>query len=303
MKAASQISRDEIRSQLDAKRAFLLIDVLPAEFYEEAHLPGAKQACVFEVNFLEQVRALAPDKGTPIVFYGSGSQNLASATAAEKLLNAGYLHVYDYRAGIEDWLAAGYSVEGNRREQKQEEEPREGSYLVDTGQSEIQWTGRNLNGTHTGTLKLLSGTIEVESGRVTRGAFMIDMQSIRDRDIEDSEMRHLLNSHLASDDFFDVQRFPTAEFRLTRIASIAGVAAGSPNAELSGELTIKGVSREISFRGVTATTPDGRIAAEAHFDIDRTQWNVLYGSGKFYEKLGKHLVHDDVAIFLKLITR
>jgi hypothetical protein len=54
---------------------------------------------------------------------------------------------------------------------------------------------------------------------------------------------------------------------------------------------------------VTAPTPDGRLAAEAHFDIDRTQWNVLYGSGKYYEKLGKHLVHDDVTILLKLITR
>ena len=302
MKVAALISRDEIKSQLDARRPFLLIDVLPRECYEEAHLPGAKDACVYEVNFLDQVRKLAPEKDTTIVLYGSGPQNLASATAAEKLLNAGYLHVYDYRGGIEDWLAAGYSLEGNRREEKHED-PREGSYTIDTEQSEIQWTGRNLNGTHTGTLKLLSGTIEVESSRVTRGAFMIDMQSIRDKDIENSEMRHLLNSHLASDDFFDVKRFPTAEFRLTRIAPIEGAAAGSPNAEFSGELIMKGVSREISFRGVTAPTPDGRLAAEAHFDIDRTQWNVLYGSGKFYEKLGKHLVHDDVTISLKLITR
>jgi len=302
MKVAPRISRDEIKSQLDARRAFLLIDVLPAEFYEEVHLPGAKDACVYEINFLDQVRKFAPDKDTPIVLYGSGPQNLASATAAEKLLNAGYLHVYDYRGGIEDWLAAGYSVEGNRREEK-DEDLREGSHPIDTEQSEIRWTGRNLNGTHTGTLKLLNGTIEVENGRVTRGAFMIDMQSIRDKDIENSEMRHLLNSHLASDDFFDVKRFPTAEFRLTRIAPIEGATAGSPNAELSGELIMKGVSREIFFRGVTAPAPDGRLAAEAHFDIDRTQWNVLYGSGKFYEKLGKHLVHDDVTILLKLITR
>ena len=100
------------------------------------------------------------------------------------------------------------------------------------------------------------------------------------------------------------KRFPSCEFRLTRIAPIEGAAAGSPNSELSGELIMKGVSREISFwRGDRAHAPDGRLAAEAHFDIDRTQWNVLYGWGSFTEKLGKHLVHDDVTISLKLITR
>ena len=83
MKAAQLISRDEIKAQIDAKRAFLLVDVLPAEFYDEAHLPGAKDACVYEVTFLDQVRKLAPDKDTTIVLYGSGPQNLASATAAE----------------------------------------------------------------------------------------------------------------------------------------------------------------------------------------------------------------------------
>ena len=50
------------------------------------------------------------------------------------------------------------------------------------------------------------------------------------------------------------------------------------------------------------TTADGLLAADAHFDIDRTRWNVLYGSGKFYEKLGKHLVSDDISLALKLIA-
>ena len=71
MKVAALISRDEVKSQLDESRAFLLIDVLPTEFYEEAHLPAAKDACVYEVNFLDQVRKLAPDKDTTIVLYGS----------------------------------------------------------------------------------------------------------------------------------------------------------------------------------------------------------------------------------------
>jgi hypothetical protein len=49
-------------------------------------------------------------------------------------------------------------------------------------------------------------------------------------------------------------------------------------------------------------TADGLLAADAHFDIDRTRWSALYGSGKFYEKLGKHLVNDEVSLALKIIT-
>jgi rhodanese-related sulfurtransferase len=90
MKAAPPISRDEIKSQLDARRAFLTIDVLPAEFYEEVHLPGAKDACVYEINFLDQVRKFAPDKDTPIVLYGSGPQNLASASFTRNWANISF---------------------------------------------------------------------------------------------------------------------------------------------------------------------------------------------------------------------
>jgi polyisoprenoid-binding protein YceI len=77
---------------------------------------------------------------------------------------------------------------------------------------------------------------------------------------------------------------------------------GNPNFQISGDLTLKGVTRELGFRTILAPTPDGLLAADAHFDIDRTHWNVLYGSGKFYEKLGKHLVNDEISIALKFVT-
>jgi polyisoprenoid-binding protein YceI len=72
--------------------------------------------------------------------------------------------------------------------------------------------------------------------------------------------------------------------------------------QVTGELTLKSVTNEIAFPAIIGLTPDGLIAADAHFDIDRTRWNVLYGSGKFYEKLGKHLVNDAVSLALKLVT-
>jgi polyisoprenoid-binding protein YceI len=301
VKIPQQINRDELNTLIRSQDSSVLIDVLPAEYYEDAHLPGAKNACVYEVTFLDQVGQLAADKECVIVVYGSGPRNLASATAAEKLLHAGYRNVFHYRGGLEDWMAAGFGVEGNRRA-KDDEKRLDGSYTIDCEQSRVEWTGRNLTGSHTGTIKLLNGTIAVANDRATHGAFTIDMRSIEDADIADLSMRGLLISHLKSDDFFDVDHFPTAEFRLSAIRPIEGVTPGSPNSEVSGELTMKGVTRELTFPAVIGPAADGRIAAEAHFDIDRTKWNVLYGSGKFYEKLGKHLVHDNVTVGLKLIA-
>jgi hypothetical protein len=60
------------------------------------------------------------------------------------------------------------------------------------------------------------------------------------------------------------------------------------------------VSNEVTFPAMLAPAADGLLAADAHFDIDRTRWNVLYSSGKFYEKLGKHLVNDEISLALKL---
>lgn len=299
MKTPQPINSDELNALIRRQDSFVLIDVLPAEYYEDAHLPGAKNACVYDVTFLEQVGQLAADKERAIVVYGSGPRNLASATAAEKLLHAGYGNVFDYRGGLEDWMAAGFGVEGNRRA-KGEEERLDGDYIIDCEKSRVEWTGRNLTGSHTGTIKLLNGAMSVAHGRATHGAFTIDMRSLENIDIADSSMRNLLISHLKSDDFFDVDHFPTGEFRLLAIRPIEGATHGSPNSEVSGDLTIKGVTREITFPAVIGLAADDRIAAEAHFDIDRTKWKVLYGSGKFYEKLGKHLVHDNVTIGLKL---
>ena len=116
-------------------------------------------------------------------------------------------------------------------------------------------------------------------------------------------MRRMLEKHLKTDDFFDVGRFPEARFQLTKITATPDAVPGSPNFEITGGLTLKNVSRVLTFPAIFGITPDGLLAADAHLDIDRTQWNVLYGSGKFYEKLGKHLVNDVISLGLKMFTK
>jgi polyisoprenoid-binding protein YceI len=179
---------------------------------------------------------------------------------------------------------------------------RNGAHAVDLEKSRVEWTGRSLTAAHSGTMKLSRGEIEVRGGQPIAASFTLDMQSIENTDIEDPEMREMLIRHLKSDDFFDVEKFPEAEFRLTKIEPIANATPGSPNAQVTGDLRLKDVTRALTFAAVLGPTPDGTLAADAHLHIDRTNWNVLYGSGKFYEKLGKHVVNDTILLGLKIVT-
>jgi polyisoprenoid-binding protein YceI len=128
------------------------------------------------------------------------------------------------------------------------------------------------------------------------------MESIADTDLTDPALNRILIGHLKSDDFFDTARFPSGKFELRHITVNPQAKRGSINADIDGALTLKGVTEEIGFPAILEVLTGGVLSAEAHFDIDRTRWNVLYGSGKFYERLGKHLVHDNITISLRIVT-
>ncbi len=302
MNQLKQISRNELTSQLAEIPATVVIDVLPEAEFKAAHLPGALNACVFDMTFLDDVKKLVPDLATPLVLYGSSARNLASQTAAEKLAAAGYRHLANYHGGLEDWREAGHAVEGDADAATLKSKPQDGTHQIDVEQSKVEWTGRNLTGAHSGTIKLREGSIEIESGRPVSGSFTLEMRDTECTDLKDGKMREMLEAHLKAEDFFDVERFPEAVFLLSEITPLPEAPLGNPNFQISGDLTLKGVTRDLGFRAMLAPTPDGLLAADAHFDIDRTHWNVIYGSGKFYEKLGKHLVNDEISIALKLVT-
>ncbi|MGA3171516.1 MAG: YceI family protein [Chthoniobacteraceae bacterium] len=293
------ITRTELKDLLDKGGPHTLIDVTPAEYYEAAHLPGAKNCCVYEVTFLDQVASAAP-QGT-IIVYGSSRHSLASATAQEKLTRAGYAEALNYRGGLEDWEAGGLPVVRGPQPPP-DPQPREGRHEVDTAKSRVLWTGRNIHSQHTGTIKLKSGWIDVGDCSSATGEFTLDMESIADTDLENSSLKGILIAHLKSDDFFDTKQFPTAVFHLRHVVINPHAKPGSINAEVDGTLTLKGVTDGLGFPAIIEALPGGELSAEAHFDIDRTRWNVLYGSGKFYEKLGRNLVHDNISLSLHIVT-
>lgn len=302
-----KIDRDTLKKWLDDNRKFVLIDVLPGEFYTAKHLPNAQNACVYEVVFFDNISKIVSEKSQPIVVYSSNSLCQASTLAAERLAAVGYTDVFEYEGGLDDWARAGYALEGEDfsawdKDQALWQLP-DKTYRADPEASQIEWVGRNINGKHEGTLDLAEGEVTVENGRIAGGHFIIDMNAMTCSDLKDAKWNRILIDHLKSDDFFDVATYPQARFEVSQVDALQNVTPGAANYRLTGSLTLKGVTHDITFPAFIAHREDGSLIAEAHFDIDRTRWNVRYGSGKFFAKLGKHLVNDVISLELRMVAR
>ena len=299
----SELDAPELQRWLRSGRRFTLVDVLPREYFEPRHLPGAKGACVFEVTFLEQIRDLGLAADDVIVLYGAGHGSLDSAVAAEKLARAGFTRVHVFRGGRAAWAEADGGFEGSGAEPPAPAMPANGVRAVNAESSTIEWFGRNMNTTHRGTIRIARGSITVRDGSPSAGHISIDMSSITNTDIEDPALRHLLEAHLKSDDFFDVARFPIAELVIETAMREAGATPGAPNYRVAGRLTVKDVDHGIEFPAIISAGSDGALTAVAQIEIDRTHWNVLYGSGRFFQMLGKHLVNDVVSLLVKAVAK
>ena len=77
----------------------------------------------------------------------------------------------------------------------------------------------------------------------------------------------------------------------------------SPNYEVDGTLDLRGVKADLSFPATITNTDDNGLVAEAHFDIDRTRWNIIYGSTRFFENLGMHLVFDLISFQMRIVAK
>jgi polyisoprenoid-binding protein YceI/rhodanese-related sulfurtransferase len=302
VEAARVIDERELERWLAARRPFVLLDVLPPEVFREGRLPGAVNACVYEVTFLDQVRALVPDQDATVVTYCEGPASRASADAAERLAGAGYTDVHRFAGGREAWRGAGHPFEGRADAPPTDEPPRDGEYAVDPGRSLVGWVGRNPGGSHDGTLRFRGGGITVQDGAIVRADFDIDMTSIEVADLA-GDMADLLRRHLESEDFFAVGAHPVARLAVTRMVPIAGATPGAPNFEVEADLTARGVRNPVAFPATVSVRSGGELTLEAHFDIDRTRWNVNYGSGKLYARLGMHLVHDHITVQTRIVAQ
>jgi rhodanese-related sulfurtransferase/polyisoprenoid-binding protein YceI len=303
-KKYKSLAADELMERIKNKEPLILIDTLTGSHFEKVHLPGARSACVFEVTFLDQVKAIVDSKKAEIIFYGSSGRSRDALTAAEKLQRKGYINISVLNGGLEAWRERGFELQGDQPDMADPEtilRIDDGRYTADIDKSIIEWSGRNPNTKHFGTVGIKSGQVEVNNANLT-GVFEIDMEAIDNINLKGDELHPVLTSHLKSDDFFFVKMFPTATLTITEGRAAKTPFTSSPNYDLKAILELRGVKADLAFQATVTKTEDGGLTAEAHFDIDRTRWKVIYGSARFFENLGMHLVFDPISIQVKIAT-
>lgn len=285
---------------LDSGKDIVLLNVLPEIYFKKEHIPGSMNVDGYKMDFIAELEKTGIGKDTVVVVYASGDDSEASSYAAQRMLKHGWSKVMDYREGIAGWRRSGSPLQASV-------EPinatrRKNSYLVDASQSVVHWSGRNMNSIHTGTLNIKEGRIDFAGDESMTGQIVVAMDSISDTDLTDPMWNKMLVTHLKSEDFFDAAQYPTARIAIKKCERLAEPGSGVPNFRLTADLSIKAVTREIVFPASVLVEEDGTLKAHAHFDFDRTLWNVKYGSAKFFKLLGMHLVDDLVSLDLKIVA-
>jgi len=151
-----------------------------------------------------------------------------------------------------------------------------GTYAVDAANSSLEWRGSKIIAAseHKGTIGIKEGSLSVEGGKVVAGSFVIDMNSIKNTDLTDSDLQNKLVGHLMSEDFFNVAKFPTGKFE---IVSVEEKASEGNTHEVSGNLTLRNSTRKITFPA-TIKVEGNTVTATGKATINRLDWGINYDS-------------------------
>jgi polyisoprenoid-binding protein YceI len=163
---------------------------------------------------------------------------------------------------------------------------------VDTEKSTLAWHGEKVTGEHDGMIELKEGWLSWNNDKLTGGEFVIDMSSITNTDLEEAEYNTKLVNHLKSDDFFGVEKFPTAKLEIKSSEKFS-----NGKAKIKAHLTIKDITHQIEFDA----QKDGSWFM-AEIIVDRSKYDVRYGSGSFFDNLGDKMIYDDFTMTVKIAT-
>lgn len=161
---------------------------------------------------------------------------------------------------------------------------------VNVSASKVNWKAYKVTGSHEGFVNVKSGTLDFNGETLAGGKFVIDMTSINATDVS-GKTKENLDGHLKSEDFFGVAKFPEAKLEITRVIS-RGKAG---EYKVVANLTIKNTTKEIKFDAMVA---NGK--ATANIKLDRTDFDVRYGSGSFFDNLGDKTIYDEFDLMVSL---
>ena len=166
------------------------------------------------------------------------------------------------------------------------------TYMADIKNSTLKWHGEKVTGEHFGNISLKEGVMEIMNDQITKGKFVIDMASITCTDLTDAEYNAKLVGHLKSDDFFGVAKHPEAVIEIVKSSKFV-----NNEATVDARLTIKNITHPISFK----VKRDG-MAYSAEIVVDRSKYDVRYGSGSFFDGLGDKMIYDEFTMNVNVVV-
>jgi polyisoprenoid-binding protein YceI len=159
---------------------------------------------------------------------------------------------------------------------------------VNTESSIVKWTGYKVTGQHEGTIMIKKGSLTFEDNVIVGGKFIIDMSTINTTDLE-GDYKKKLDGHLKDDDFFGVEKHKTASLIFTSLIQ------NGANYMVNADLTIKGITNKVKFKMQVSEN-----SATANLKIDRTKFDIKYGSASFFDNLKDRAIYDEFDLIVNL---
>jgi polyisoprenoid-binding protein YceI len=173
---------------------------------------------------------------------------------------------------------------------------------VNTAASKLNWNAKKVTGEHSGTINISNGNLLIAKNNLVGGTFDIDMNSIVATDITDKEYNGKFIGHMKSDDFFSTEKNPKATFKITSATPIKGAKAGAANYTVTGDLTIKGITKPVSFPAVVKVEGN-KATAQGTAVVDRTKYDIKYGSKSFFESIGDKAINDEFTLNFNVVAQ
>jgi polyisoprenoid-binding protein YceI len=181
------------------------------------------------------------------------------------------------------------------------DKPMTESFKVDSSSTKIGWLGKKITGQHNGNIALKNGTLVFNGDLITSGEAVVDMKTISVSDIptdtkENKETNTKLVTHLSSPDFFDVSKYPESKL------VIKSSEKTDKGLLVKGDLTMIGKTKPVEFVMVVAKSGN-EVKAKSEIVIDRTKWDLKYGSGSFFKGLGDKAINNDFTLSIDLTAK
>jgi len=174
------------------------------------------------------------------------------------------------------------------------------TYTIDTKATTATWLGKKVTGQHDGKISIANGTIINDHNTITGGTIEFDMNSITDNDLTDKEWNDKLIGHLKSEDWFSVVKFPTSKFEITKVTLQPSLEPGN-DYDVTGKLTIKRITNEITFPAKIKMDKKTMVVI-AKIIVNRTKFDIKYGSASFFENIGDKAISDDFELNVNIVA-